>query len=96
VPRRERKQGDIPGLLDGAGQAALVSGANAGEPPGHNLAALGYKLLQEPHVAVGNRIDLLRAELADLLAAKEFAAAARAAAGTSTLTRAGTRTRTRA
>jgi hypothetical protein len=45
VPRGKRQQGDIPGLLDGAGQAALMRGANASEPPGHNLATLGYKTL---------------------------------------------------
>src|SRR5580698_9572745 len=80
VPRGERKQGDVAGLLDGAGQAALVRGANAGEPPGHDLAALGHKLLQQPHIAVRNRIDLLGTELADFLAAEELAAATRTAA----------------
>ena len=38
--------------------------------------------LQQAHVAVGNRVDLLGAELADLLAAEELAAAAGSAAGT--------------
>jgi hypothetical protein len=76
VPRGKWQQGDVPGLLDGAGQAALVRGANAGEPPRHNLAALGHKPLQQPHVAVWNRVDLLGAELADLLATEEFAASA--------------------
>jgi len=46
VPRGKRKQGDVPGLLDGAGKAALVRSADAGEPPRHNFAALGYKALQ--------------------------------------------------
>jgi len=53
VPRGERQQGDVPGLLDGAGQAALVRGANAGEPPWHDLAALGHKSLQQADIAVG-------------------------------------------
>ena len=83
VTRGKRQQGDVPGLLDGAGQAALVRGANAGEPPGHDLAALGHKLLQQPYIAVGDRIDLLGAELADLLAAEELAASAGSAAGAS-------------
>jgi hypothetical protein len=76
VPRGKRQQGDIPGLLDGAGQTALVRGAYAGEPPGHDLAALGHKPLQQTDIAVGNSIDLLGAELADLLAAEELSAAA--------------------
>jgi hypothetical protein len=58
-----------------------VLGADTGKPPRHNLAAFGHKSLQQPHVAVRNRIDLLGAELADLLAAEELAASSRAAAG---------------
>ena len=77
VPCGKRQQGDVAGLLDGAGQAALVRGANAGEPPGHNLAALGHKPLQQANIAVRDGVDLLGAELADLLAAEELAAAAR-------------------
>ena len=76
MPRGKRQQGDVPGLLDGAGQAALVGGANASEPPGHNLAALGHKALQQPDIAVGDGVDLLGAELADLFAAEELSAAA--------------------
>jgi hypothetical protein len=81
VPRCERQQGDIPGLLDGAGQAALVLGANTGKPTGHDLTALGHKPLQQTNVAVGDRIDLLCAELANLLAAEELAAAAGSTGG---------------
>jgi hypothetical protein len=77
VPRSKRQQGDVPGLLDGARQTALVRGANAGEPPRHNLSAFGHKPLQQPDVAVGNRIDFLGAKLADLLAAEELSSAAR-------------------
>jgi hypothetical protein len=83
VPRGKRQQGDVPSLLDGAGQAALVRGANAGEPPGHDLAALGHKALQQPDIAVRDRVDLLGAELADLLAAEEFSAAAGSTGGSS-------------
>ena len=89
VPCGKRQQGDVPGLLDGAGQAALVRGANAGKPPGHDLAALGHKALQQPHIAVRNRIDLLGAELAHLLAAEKLAAAAGAAGRPSARTAAG-------
>jgi len=46
VPRGKRQQGDVPGLLDGAGKAALVCGADTGEPARHDLAALGHKALQ--------------------------------------------------
>jgi hypothetical protein len=82
VPRCERKQGDIPGLLDCARKAALMRCANARQPPRHNLAALGHKPLQQTNIAIRNRVNLLRTELADLLAAEELAAAARAAGGT--------------
>jgi hypothetical protein len=75
VPRGKGQQGDVPGLLDGAGQAALMRGAYAGEPPGHDLAALGHKSLQQPDVAVRDRVDLLGAELADFLAAEKLSAA---------------------
>jgi hypothetical protein len=76
VPRGKGQQGDVPGLLDSASQAALVRSANAGEPPGHDLAALGHKSLQQSDIAVGDRVDLLGTELANLLAAKELSAAA--------------------
>ena len=55
VPGGKRQQRDVPRLLDGAGQTALVRGANAAQTPRHNLAALGHELLQQPHVAVRNR-----------------------------------------
>jgi len=83
VPCCKRQQGDVPGLLNGAGEAALVLGADAGEPPGHDLAALGHKALQQPDIAVRDGIDLLGAELADLLAAEELAASAGTARGPS-------------
>jgi hypothetical protein len=86
VPRGKRQQGDIPGLLDGAGESALMCGANAGEPPGHDLAAFGHKSLQQPYVAVGNRVNLLGTELADLLAAEELSPSAGAAGGSSAWT----------
>jgi hypothetical protein len=84
VPRGEGQQGDVTGLLDGAGEAALVRGADASQPPGHDLAALGYELLQETDVPVGDGVDLLGAELADLLAAEELAASAGATTGART------------
>jgi hypothetical protein len=89
VARGEGQQGYVAGLLDGAGQAALVRGANAGETPGHDLAALGHKPLQQAYVAVRDGIDLLGAELADLFAAEELAASAWAAARATTGTAAG-------
>jgi hypothetical protein len=76
VARRKRQQGDVPSLLDGASETALVGGANARQTARDNLAALGYKPLQQTHIAVRDRIDLLSAELANLLAAKELAATA--------------------
>jgi hypothetical protein len=80
VPRGKGQQGDIPGLLDGAGQATLVLGADAGQTAGHYLAALGYKTLQQADIAVRNRVNFLRAKLADLLAAEKLTASAWTAA----------------
>src|SRR6185503_6915461 len=82
VPRCKRQQGDVPCLLDCAGQASLVRGANAREPARHYLAALGHKPLQQTNIAVRDRVNFLRAELADLLAAEELAASARTTTGT--------------
>ena len=75
MPCREGQQRDVASLLDGAGETALVRGANTGQTPRHNLAALGDKLLQEPDVAVWNGVDLLSTELAHLLAAEKLSAA---------------------
>jgi len=77
VARCERQQGDIASLLDGAGQTALVRGANTGKPPGNDLATLGDEALQQANIAIRDGVDLLGTELADLLAAEELAAAAR-------------------
>ena len=76
MTRGKRQQRDVPRLLDRAGQAPLVRGAHARQTAGHNLAALGHKTLQQPHIAVGDRIDLLGAELAHLLATEKLAASA--------------------
>jgi len=81
VARGEGQQGDVAGLLDGASKAALVRGANAGQAPGHDLAALGHEALQQADIAVRDRVDLLGAELADLLATEELAAAAGSTGG---------------
>src|SRR5208337_712244 len=95
VPGRKRQQRDVPCLLDGAGQTALMRGANTGQPPRHNLAALGHKPLQQLYVAVGNGVDLLGAEPAHLLAAEELAASAGPATGPACTARARARTRAR-
>src|SRR5579872_2389742 len=81
--RCERQQGDIPCLLDGARQTALVGSTDTREPPGHDLATLGNELLQKTNVPIGDGIDLLGAELADFLAAEELATSAGSAAGAS-------------
>jgi hypothetical protein len=85
VPCGKRQQGDVPGLLDGAGQTTLVRGANTSEPTGHDLAALGHKSLKQTHVAIRDCVDLLGAELADLLAAEKLAASAGSTLGPSAL-----------
>ena len=58
-------------------------GADAGQTARNDLAALGHEALQQPHIAVADGVDLLGAELADLLAPEELpsAGAAGAAAG---------------
>jgi hypothetical protein len=84
VTRGKRQQSDIPGLLDGASETALVRGTDSREPPGNNLATLSYEALQQANVAVRDGIDLLGAELANLLAAEKLAAAARTACRTRT------------
>ncbi len=81
VARGKRQQGDIASLLDGARQTALMRGAHAGKPPGHDLAALRYEALQQAHIAIRDGVDLFSAELADFLATEEFSAAARTAPG---------------
>ena len=76
VPCGKRQQGDIPGLLDGPGQSALMRSTHAGDPARHNLAAFGHKPLQQPDIAIRDRIDLLGTELADFFAAEELSATA--------------------
>src|ERR1700749_1782204 len=71
VPRSEWQQGDVAGLLDGACQSPLVRGTHTGQAAGNNLAALGNKLLQQPHIAVVDGGDLLPPELADPLSPGE-------------------------
>jgi len=73
--RRKRQQGNVAGLLDGASETALMRGAHTGEAAGNNFAALGHEALQETHVTVWDSVDLLGAELANLLAPEEFTGA---------------------
>ena len=89
MPCGKGQQGDVPGLLDGAGEAALVGGAYAGEAAGHDLAALSHEALQQTDIAVGDGVDLLGAELSDLLAAEELTASAGTTGGTSAWTAGG-------
>ncbi len=80
----EWEQGDIASLLDGAGQTALVRGADSSKPPGNDLAALGNEALQKTDVPIWDGVDFFRAELADLFAAEELASAAGAGRARST------------
>jgi hypothetical protein len=75
VPGREWQQGDVASLLNGARESPLVLGANTGQAAGNNLASLGNEPLQQAHIAVVDRVDLLHAELADLLAPEELPSA---------------------
>jgi hypothetical protein len=73
--RSERQQGDIPRLLNRIAQPTLMRGANACQTPWNDLAALGHELPEQAHVLIVDRIDLLDAELANLLAAEELPSA---------------------
>ena len=75
---RKRQQRDIPRLLDGLGELALVRGADAREPARRDLAPLRHELLQEANVAIADGVNFFHAEFADFLAAEELAAAASA------------------
>src|SRR5260370_17933186 len=78
--RGKGEQGDVARLLDRQAEAALMPGAYARQTARNDLAALGDEALQQTNVAVGDRVDLLGAELANLLAPEELTAA-RTAAG---------------
>src|SRR5437879_2543973 len=49
--------------------------ANAGQPPRHDLPALGHELAKQPVILVVDVLDLLDAELANFLAPEKFASA---------------------
>ena len=81
---REGQQSDVARLLDRLGDAALVGRANTRQAARNDLAALGHKAGKQTHVLVINAVDLLGAELADLLAPEKLAATiAATAAGAS-------------
>jgi hypothetical protein len=81
VAGREWQQGNVPGLLDRAREAALVRRAHSRQTPRYDLPAFGHKPLQQTNIAIRDCVNLLGAELAYLLAAEELAATA----GTATL-----------
>jgi hypothetical protein len=83
---RERQKGNVSGLLDGASETALMLRTHAGQAAGNNLASFGHKPLQKTNISVRDGVDLLSAELANLLAAEKLATAAWTAARTSALT----------
>src|ERR1039457_6369966 len=83
LPSPERQQRDVARLLDGIGQTPLVWGAHAGQTARHNLSGFGDKTREQPDVLVVDAVDLLDAELANLLATEELPSAATTTAGTS-------------
>jgi hypothetical protein len=83
----ERQQRNRAGLLDRPRQLALERRARARQAARNDLAAVGHKLLQQPHVAVADRVDLLHRKLADLLAAEELPSARTTGAGRTRRTR---------
>src|ERR1700743_3147600 len=66
------QQSDGASLLDRLRELALEGSRGAGEAARNDLAAVRDELLQKANVAVGDRVDLLDGELADLLAAEEL------------------------
>jgi hypothetical protein len=74
----EWQQCDVACLLDSGAYATLVRRAHASETARNDLPALSDELPEQAHVLVIDVIDLLDAELADLLATEEFAVATRA------------------
>jgi hypothetical protein len=52
-----------------------MRGTHTSQAAGNNLAPFGHELLQQAHIAVVDGVDLLHAELADLLAPEELASA---------------------
>ena len=70
---RERQQCDIPCLLDGSRQTALMRSADTRQAAWRNLSALRDELRQQPHIFVIDRFDLLDAELANFLAPEKLA-----------------------
>jgi hypothetical protein len=92
--RSEGKQSNVARLLDRQAEPTLVPRANSGQAARNDLATLGNKALKQPDIAVGDSIDLLGAELANLLAPEKLAAA-RATARSARRTRS-TRTGARA
>src|SRR5260370_8158255 len=81
---RKGQKGDVAGVLDGRGKAALGRRASAGEPAGNDFAALGDKLREQAHIFVVDGVNFFHAEFANFLAAEELTAAAFAAPATRT------------
>jgi hypothetical protein len=73
--RSKSKQSNIARLLDRQTEPPLVPRANSGQAARNDLAALGNKALKQPDIAVGDSVDLLGAEFANLLAPEKLAAA---------------------
>src|SRR5271170_1199864 len=83
--RSKGQQSNVARLLDGQAEATLMPCAHSGQTARNDLATLGNEALQQANVAIGDGVDLLGAELADLLAPEELAAAwtaTRSAGGT--------------
>src|SRR5205823_5686331 len=76
--------GDVTGLLDGRGKAALVRRTHAREPAGNDFAAFGHKLREQAHILVVDGVNFFHTEFANFLAAEELTAAPLAASATGT------------
>src|SRR5260370_31507712 len=71
---RKGQKGDVAGVLDGRGKAALVRRAHAGEPAGDDFSPLGDKLREQAHIFVVDGVNFFHAEFANFLAAGEITA----------------------
>src|SRR5882672_1217617 len=64
----ERQECQDPRALHGFGDLRLVAGARAGDPPRHDLPAVGDESREPPVVLVIDALHLVEAELAELSA----------------------------
>src|SRR2546421_12943730 len=61
------QQGDMPSALEGHREPPLVASTGAGHAAREDLSSLTHEAAESRHFFVIDQVDLLRAEVADLL-----------------------------